>query len=483
MNVATIAIGIDVATAHLRAVALDPDSGSLLVGPVEVSLPAPMRESGARVSQSPEYAQAARKALSALVDALGKRARGVGAICVTATSGTLVPCDGAGRPLGDALMYNDERATADVSEAVRTLVPDTPHQSVGRLWWLARNTPAVKILSPADVILADLAGGIVLMADNSHHLKSAVNPLNLTWPDQLFSALDIPPSVLPGLANAGSTLGVLASTPASTLGLQPGVALVAGMTDGCTSQISTGAMRPGDTVGVLGTTLVLKAVSSCQVIDTSRGVYSHLSPDGHFLPGGASNVGVGSLRTIEGLHDDEALHRFVDIASRAEPAGIAHYPLVGVGERFPFSNKEATALSSAVATSPANRVRAVIEGVCFVERLGLDILGQLGAPSLRHHVSGGASKSRGWNKLRATILGREIFLPAHTDSAIGAALIACATANGESLHDISQALLPTRRTIEPDTKLVQRLDANYREFLSLLHSAGYVKAQPGDNLT
>ncbi len=73
--------------------------------------------------------------------------------------------------------------------------------------------------------------------------------------------------------------------------------------------------------------------------------------------------------------------------------------------------------------------------------------------------------------------------PAHTDSAIGAALIACATANGESLHDISQALLPTRRTIEPDTKLVQRLDANYREFLSLLHSAGYVKAQPGDNLT
>ena len=46
---------------------------------------------------------------------------------------------------------------------------------------------------------------------------------------------------------------------------------------------------------MLGTTLVLKGVTPDLIKDPSGVVYSHRSPDGNWLPGGASSVGAGVI--------------------------------------------------------------------------------------------------------------------------------------------------------------------------------------------
>ncbi len=67
------------------------------------------------------------------------------------------------------------------------------------------------------------------------------------------------------------------------------------MTDGCAGQIATGAVEPGQFVGVLGTTYVLKGVTRELVTDPAGALYSHRHPDGWWLPGGASNTGGEAL--------------------------------------------------------------------------------------------------------------------------------------------------------------------------------------------
>ena len=470
-----ITIGIDVATAHIRAVALDPGGVDPVFGPVEASLSSPVRGGQGEVSQTPDYALVARDVMGKLIAGLGqKRASAITSLCVTATSGTLVPCDDQGQPLGDALMYNDQRGDSAVRDRVMEHVADRPSPSIGRLWWIATHTRATQVLSPADVILADLAGGHVVPADTSHHLKSAIDPLALTWPEALIDALGVSRSLLPELVRSGVVVGYIAPSIAKELGVGPDVALVSGMTDGCTSQISTGGIALGDTVGVLGTTLVIKATSKSPVTDPERGVYSHVSPDGHFLPGGASNVGVGSLPPELVNGDRSILHQAIETAGTSGLASTVHYPLPGRGERFPFHQPGAQALWAGTPTSMTDRVRSVMEGVGFIERLGLETLAEHGASSTRHFLSGGGSKSAAWNQLRASILGTSVLVPRYSDSAVGAALLASATHSRETVADLARAVLPEPTIVEPREDDHAALDDRYHEMRTLLESAGYI---------
>ncbi len=106
------------------------------------------------------------------------------------------------------------------------------------------------------------------------------------------------------------------------------------MTDGCAAQIAAGALEAGSWNSALGTTLVLKGVTSDLIRDPAGVVYSHRSPDGNWLPGGASSTGAGILAQQFPGRDLDALSAR---AAGREPAAVIAYPLVSQGERFPFT--------------------------------------------------------------------------------------------------------------------------------------------------
>ena len=176
---------------------------------------------------------------------------------------------------------------------------------------------------------------------------------------------------------------------ARTLGVSESVQIVAGMTDGCTAQIAAGAVHDGDTMGVLGTTLVLKAVSETPVESADGAVYSHLAPDGHYWAGGASNPGAGILAVEFAGEDLGALDRRV----ADTVAGYVRYPLSVAGERFPVAERNLLPLTDGEPRSRLDAYRALLEGVAFVERLGLERLQQLGVTPRRHVIAGGATAS------------------------------------------------------------------------------------------
>jgi D-ribulokinase len=459
----TVVIGVDVATRSVRAVAADP-YGNVLAE-ASRDLPAPVRPYPGWSEQEPCYA---RDALAVLTEVTGAVAGWpVAGVSVTATSGTIVPCDHRGVPAGPALLYDDGRAAAE--PGLDGVVAAAP--ALARAAWLARHRPAPRYLHVSDVVLAALAGEVP-PADVSHALKTGADPVHAAWPEDLLAEAAVEVRALPSLALAGTHV---ARVRTAVAGLPAGTPLVLGMTDGCTGQIAAGAVTPGGSVGVLGTTLVLKTVSGHRV--RGPAVYSHRAPElpgtaGMWWPGGASNTGAGALTAFFPHADLPALDA---AAARRGPATVIRYPLVHEGERFPFARTDATGFRIGEAADETEAYRSVLEGVAFTERLGFAALADAGAPVdgvLR--AAGGGSRSRVWLRIRATVHGRPIEVPSRPASGFGAAVLAAAATVHDGLPAAVGAMVRVRHRVEPDERERDALESSYARFVAALTERGWL---------
>lgn len=460
-----VVLGIDLATSAARVVAIDAADGTAL-GFVGAPLPPPRSDRPGESRQAAEYLTVVRTLLRRTAGLLGKRAGEVIALAVTGTSGSLVPCDRSGTPVGAAVLYNDLSAGADADRLSRHGFPSGPGSVPARMGLLVREGRSTQgapstfrapdlLLHTPDVVLAGLAGR-VLPTDTSHALKTGIDPIEGRWPLEMLAAVDVGASLLPELIAPGVEIGVLADGIADGLGLARGIRLVSGMTDGCTAQIACGAVGPGDTVGVLGTTLVLKGVSVDRIDDGV--VYSHRAPDGSWWPGAASNVGAGILA---GTVPQASLPELDAAAAASGPAGVLRYPLRGTGERFPVADPSFTGWQLGMPQDAAEAHRAVLEGVAFTERYGLERLAALGLRRGTHRVAGGATRSDVWNRIRATVLDAPVSVCAAAGSGHGAAALAASGTSGESLGDTVRRWSPTLPVIDPDPTETDRLDDSF----------------------
>ncbi|MFI1887243.1 FGGY-family carbohydrate kinase [Streptomyces jumonjinensis] len=426
-------MGIDLGTQSVRAVVAADDGAILGSG----SAPLTGRRDGRRHEQLPaDWWTAVREAVrGALRD--GHRPR---ALAICATSGTVLLTDDRGRELTPAVMYDDGRA---------------PGRGTGRARLLLDAYGPGRITHQADLIAARLAGR-PLPTDSSHALKTGYDPERGEFADPGLPGL-------PEVVRPGTVIGEVSRAGGEETGLPAGTAIVAGMTDGCAAQIASGSLTVGSWNSVLGTTLVLKGVTATPLRDPSGVVYSHLSPDGDWLPGGASNVGGGALRTAFPDADPAALDALAadrepadrgaadgGTADRAAVAPVA-YPLGARGERFPFLAPDATAFVLGTPASDAEHWAALLQGVALTERLCLDYLDLLGATvDGPLTFTGGAVRSAYWTALRAEILGRPIRVPEYSEPALGMAVLAAYGAGAApTLAAAAERMVRLSRTVHP----------------------------------
>ncbi|MFG2630429.1 FGGY-family carbohydrate kinase [Streptomyces sp. NPDC048473] len=433
-------MGIDLGTQSVRAVVAG-DRGEILGSG---SAPLAGRRDGVRHEQRPLdwWTAVCAASRQALRDCPAPRA-----LAVCATSGTVLLGDRDGRPLTPGVMYDDGRA---VAEAARARTP--PSWALPKVMWLLREYGGgaggtVRVMHQADLVLARLAG-TPLPTDSSHALKTGYDLERDAWPHRRFNRLGLPDGLFPDVVRPGTRIGEVGRVAAEETGIPAGTPLVAGMTDGCAAQIASGALTVGSWNSVLGTTLVLKGVTSSPVVDRSGVVYSHRAPDGSWLPGGASGVGGGALATA---FPDADPARMDALAREHEPARVVAYPLVATGERFPFVAPEATGFLLGEPATDAEHWAALLTGVGLVERLCLDYLDLLGAQVYsRLTLTGGAVRSGYWSRLRADILGRPVYIPQYSEPALGMAILAAYGAGaGTSLIGTAGAMVRLRHVLHP----------------------------------
>ncbi|WP_426500706.1 FGGY-family carbohydrate kinase [Streptomyces sp. D54] len=472
-------IGIDVATASVRAVCVDGQGRVLAEARGE--LPPPVRTAaGTSEQDARSWWPAVRSALRRTTGALPRGGREVIAVAVSATSGTIVPTGADGVPLGPALMYDDRRATDVNAEAQRVGsarwdalgLSVGPTAALGRAVWCLRTygSRLRHVLHTPEVVGRELTGHPVA-TDWSHALKSGYDARAAEWAHEVFAAFDFPLALLPSVRAPATEAGVVGPDAAEATGLPEGCSVRLGMTDGCAGQIATGAVEPGRFVGVLGTTYVLKGVSADLLRDATGAFYSHRHPDGWWLPGGASNTGGESLADVA-----PARLPALDAAAAARgPASYVRYPLRRDGERFPFVSGAARGFELGRPRDDADAHRAALEGVAFVERLALDRVERLGVPVLGPlHAAGGGSRSTVWTTIRATVLDRPVRVVERAETAFGAALLAATGTLHEDLAASAAAMVRAGALVEPVPEERPALDDAHGRFVVALHERGWL---------
>ena len=473
-------LGLDLGTQSVRALAVS-SRGDVLA---QASQPLTSHREDSRHEQDPgQWWEAMGAACRAALGEMSSES--IEALAMCGTSGTVVLVDADGDPLSPALMYDDARAEDEAQRANEA--GDEVWRSLGyrlqaswglpKLLWLLREHgdagEGARLAHQVDVVARRLIGHEVA-TDSSHALKTGYDLRGDAWPEEAMASLGVADAVLPYVVRPGTELGTVGPAGAEATGLPEGTPVIAGMTDGCAAQIAAGALSLGAWNSVLGTTLVLKGVAPEPVRDPHGAVYSHRSPDGRWLPGGASSVGAGVLSERFPDRDLEELDRR---AAEREPARVVSYPLVSRGERFPFTAPDAEGFLLGEPSDEVDHYAALLQGVAYVERLCFDHLDRLGAPTGGElTLTGGATRSRYWCQLRADVLGREVRLVEHAEAALGMAVLAASASQDRGLEEVAAEMVHCREVIEPRAERSERFRAPYVRLVDELERRGWLEA-------
>ncbi|MSO26008.1 MAG: hypothetical protein EXQ73_03630 [Candidatus Nanopelagicaceae bacterium] len=443
-------IGIDIATANVRAVAIDAQGKSY--GSSSEKLAPVAAGSDKRLTQNPvSWIVAVSKVLKDLTAQCQAAQLNPRALCISATSGTFVITDLKGNPIADAVMYNDGRSASILGKAEKIIIE--ANQSGP---YLLANTP--------DFVIAHLSSKplIQVASDSSHSLKIGLDFETLSWNQQVVSEAKSLNLTLPRLVLPGTKIATISSEISAQLGLDQ-IPIYAGMTDGCTAQISAGG--PSGSVTSLGTTMVIKAVSKTNIKGDS--FYSHLLPKNRFLAGGACNIGGISYKQFA-----KDIDNWNQRAADFGVANIVTYPLPAVGERFPFLSAD---MKNLITKSPKNETelyRGILEAIAFTERYSYELLAKAGADiSNSIFTVGGGGKSQILSQIRATVLNKPVIILSQSGTHIGAAMLAASadqlSGNEDLATQVAKIKISHGETFMPADNEKNGLEHNYQQFLAL----------------
>ncbi|MBF0431466.1 MAG: hypothetical protein HQK83_09320 [Fibrobacteria bacterium] len=405
-------------------------------------------------------------------------------ISVTSTSGTVCTIDGSQQVLGPAIMYNDKRSEKEAIE-VQAVGAELAQKlgyrfsasfALPKLLWLLRHEQelfhkARYLLSPTDFIIGKLTGEFGF-TDYSNALKTGYDLIEDRWPEFIETKLGIPLKKLPCVTAPGKEIALINRQVAAETGLDAGTRVYAGMTDSCASQVSTGAIGPGNWCSTLGTTLVIKGVTKHLIKDPQGRIYCHRHPDGYWLPGGSSNTGGECISTFFENSKLETLNRQ---AMTLIPTGILTYPLIKSGERFPFVQPRAKGFLPDPGLDEAIRYTACLEGVGYIERLSYQLLESLGAEIGDFiFTAGGANKATTWLQIRADILQKTLLIPRLSGGAMGAAIIAAAGSAFKGIVPAAKAMVQIEKEILPRKETSDVYSDSYNHFCEILRQHGYL---------
>ncbi|MFQ3628345.1 MAG: FGGY-family carbohydrate kinase, partial [Cyanobacteriota bacterium] len=250
-------------------------------------------------------------------------------------------------------------------------------------------------------------------------LKLGYDVGKLRYPDWLLAA-NLPVH-LPQVKAPGEAIAPILPDLGDRLGIPATCQICAGTTDSIAAFLASGASTPGQAVTSLGSTLVLKLLSTVRVDDAASGIYSHRLGN-LWLVGGASNTGGAVLRQFFSDAQLAALSAQID---PSRPSPLDYYPLPKPGDRFPINDPTLLPRLEPRPENPVEFLHGLLEGIARIEALGYRRLSELGATPLREVLTaGGGAQNQAWTNVRSRLLQVPVIPSPHTEAAAGVARLA-----------------------------------------------------------
>jgi xylulokinase len=438
----SLVLGIDVSTTATKAVLMRRDGTVQAVASAsyDYETPRPLWS-----EQDPRlWWDGAVEAIGRVL-ADGANAAEVEAVGLTGQMHGSVLLDGDGEVVRPAILWNDQRTGAECDELRHRvggarLIEITGNDALTgftapKLLWVQRHEPdswarVRHVLLPKDYLRQRLTGGYAVdVADGSGTILFDLAAR--TWSPELLAALDLDPAVLPSTHEGPEVTGTVTAAAAAATGLRPGTPVVAGGGDQSANAVGVGAVTPGVVALSLGTSGVVFAATDRPSIEAGGRVHAFC----HAVPGRWHMMGVmlsaaGSLRWLRdalapGTSFDDLVAAAAEVPAGSE--GLLFLPYL-TGERTPHPDPLARGafVGLTVRHDLRHLTRAVLEGVAFGLRDGLELMVGAGLPApTQVRAAGGGTRSALWRQILADVLGAELAtVAAEEGAAYGAALLA-----------------------------------------------------------
>jgi sugar (pentulose or hexulose) kinase len=421
------------------------------------------------------------------------------ALCITNQRESFVPVDEEGRPLRNAILWNDERCLRQLyflekvvgGERLHTITgkPLSMTPALPKMIWLVQNEPDVvsrcqKFLEPHAFLVRRLTG------EYRTSLASA-DPMGLVdmkarkWSEDLIRELGFKGEQFPELAEPGEIVGRISTDAASATGLPVGLPVVAGGGDGQCAGLGTNVTGPDRAYLIMGTAVIGGAFS--QEYRTDRAYRTLNAPiPGVFyletcLKGGVFTVGWFIERFASELNKpwlslspEELLER----AAAEIPPGSLGLMLVPYWHNVmsPYWDPAASGITVGWhgAHGPAHLYRAILEGIAFEQRLaGNGLMEALDHPFKEYAILGGGSKSNLWCQIMSDITGLRIVRSATTEATcLGAGILAAAESGWyRDIYAAAEAMTSASDSFEPDRERGRIYERLYTEVYRFLFPA------------
>ena len=499
-------LGIDCGTQGTKALLLDADSGRVL-GQGSASHELISGPNGRREQDTEQWTSAFEKATAAALAGAGVDASQVLGIGVSGQQHGLVTLDADGQVLRPAKLWCDTESANENQRLLDWLggeqgslerlgVGIAPGYTVSKLLWMKEQHPQLferiaHILLPHDYLNYWLTGRCCSEYGDASG-TGYFNVRTREWDCAILRHIDPGgrlEAALPELIEPDQPAGRLRPALAKRLGLNPQTIVSSGGGDNMMGAIGTGNIRPGAITMSLGTSGTLYAYADQPRISAQPSVATFCSSSGGWLPlictMNLTNAN-GAIRDLLQLD----LEAFNALAAEAPigAAGVTMLPFLN-GERVPALPQATASLHGLTADNltRANLCRAVIEGVTFGLRYGLDLLRESGIRSQRIQLIGGGAKSPMWRQMVADMMATPVVCTRHSEAAaLGGAIQAAWCHARQSDPEASLEVLCERcvsvdeaTAVEPSANAVNAYELAYRHYRELI-AATYGQRTPPD---
>lgn len=424
-------IGIDVGSSSVKATILTKDGTALDVRSAAYSTSHP--HPGWAEQDPDDWWEAVGEVLGDLLSQVPEAHAGNTVLGLTGQMHTSVLRGADGSLLRPAIMWSDQRASAEVEElnARRPDLPGitgndlVPAFTLAHLLWLYRHEPdllrrAARVCVPKDDIRARLGAGWA--TDPSDASATAMLDTRAgTWDPSLVAETGLTVGVLPPVVPSSEVTGRISELPPGPASLERllGMAVVTGAGDQEALAYALGATAPGDLVMALGTSGAAMQPSPVPY----PGAFRHVPAETWLVLDSNHSAGlaVDWWSEVTGA----PIQRLLDEATGIRAEGIAQGPVF-----LPYLQGHRTAQGapgSLIGLHISHRrpdiTLAVLAGIALeMRRLAENVNGGTVPPGAVT-IGGGLSRSPVFRKILASTLNREV-KSSQRDGCHGAAMIA-----------------------------------------------------------
>lgn len=391
-------LGIDLGTTNIKGIIID-DTGNILASasrPCKTYEPGPLMVE----QKAEEWWDNCILILRELCGRAGKTAvRSLRAISISSHVISMLPVDAEGKPLRNAIIYQDSRSAAEVEEICSRIGTDRFINIVGgrpsvaflpgKLLWFKKNEPELFqktacILQANGWLNYKLTGVFSQDADSASRTQ-CYHMSDMTLSHEIAEAIDADlDTLLPEPAACTDIIGTVTARAAEITGLAEGIPVVAGCSDAMASMYSTGMSRLGEAGESSGTTSLVFAgadhLSSMDAPVVTRPCYIKGMPYLYDAPIGSAGASLKWLintlcqseQAAAQTSNTDIYDYLNSIAMDVSPgsSGVLFFPYLVAGERAPLWNSHARGMfiGMNIGTSKNHIIRSVFEGTAFALR-------------------------------------------------------------------------------------------------------------------